>query len=325
MPVNPQIIFTSAKHAELLEKQFEEEAGDNDIIAKTIVSCVSSGSECGGYSDFFGGNRYPMATGYIGILRVLEIGKNVDEFKPGDIIFARTPHQLYNKIEAKEALRVPPDMPVESAVLARFPAVSMPTLVRTQIKPTEPVLVVGLGIVGLFCAQMMQHCGYEVYAIDIDAARRETASKCGVRHAHASIEETPAYGKYGLGIDCTGGDGAVMAMVKAIRKGGELSLVGVPWRKTSEHNMHQFMYAIFYQFLTVYSGFEWCLPVHEQPFMPNSNYKLFETAMRWINEGRIQVEGAYALRDPRKCDEVYQQISKGQLPTTCAIFDWRSF
>lgn len=326
MADNYSIIFTAQQNAELLKIPFDEKPAPGEIIGKTVVSVISSGSESGGFMNYFGGNTYPCETGYAGILKVIETSENVKNISAGDLVFAQTPHKLYNRLSADSVIRIPEGLLPEKAVLCRFPAVSMTTMIHTAIKPTEPILVSGLGIIGLMCAQMMQHCGYEVYAIEPVEKKRTVAEKCGIRHIFASAGDvTIAPKSAGLAIDCSGNEKAVFALLPYIRQGGELSLVGVPWKRTSETYAYDLLKEIFCSYIHIYSGWEWSIPLHSGKFDPNSNFRSFETALNWIADDVIHTEGIYKLVDPADCGTIYPAIASGNFDSTCAVYDWRNY
>jgi NADPH:quinone reductase-like Zn-dependent oxidoreductase len=317
--------FIRQQKAELVACDWDQSAPEaHEIIGKTLVSLISSGSERGGYMNYYGGAVYPMSTGYANVMEVLAVGDSVLGVQPGDLVFTTAPHNAYNRVQDDAIAIVPKGMDPEHAVIGRIPAVTMTSMIETNIRPTEPVLVTGLGIVGLMCAQMMQHCGYEVYATDPMENRRQVACACGLRHVLATLDEAPEIkGKVGLAIECSGMEEAAYAALDVIRKGGELSLVGVPWYRSTDVDGHTLLRKIFYGYVHVHSGWEWSIPRHSAEFLPNSNYASFTKAMEWIRDGFIRVDGIYQTESPRDCDRVYSDISTGKLAKTCAVFDWR--
>jgi threonine dehydrogenase-like Zn-dependent dehydrogenase len=319
-----KIIFAAKKDARIIEEDFSLDPGEDEITGKTLVSVVSSGSETGGYMDYFGGTVYPCDTGYANVAEVKAVGTAVKGLRPGDMVFSQAPHREFIRLKEEDTVVVPAGMTAEHAVLARFPAVSMTTLIKTKIKPTENVVVAGLGIIGLMCAQVMRRCGYPVYCVDPAPLRRSIAEKHGVENTFASFEELAGTGAaFGLCIDCSGNDDATLALVKLVRKGGEVALVGVPWRATSGTVVNELFRMIFTGYVTLYSGWEWSIPKRPLPFLPDSNFKSFALAMDWIHRGEIKVEDIYETRRPEECVEVYREISEGRLGKTCALFDWR--
>ncbi len=292
-----------------------------ELICQTLVSVVSTGSETGGYMDYLGISPFPYVSGYAAVLQVVEAGPE-SGYKPGDVVFAEYPHQLFSRIPAADVIPVPAGMKPEDAVLSRFPAITMTTMVETSIRPTEPVAVIGLGVVGLMCAQMLRHCGYTVYGVDPVEARRETAKDCGIDRLFASAADIPAE-SVGIVFECSGSDRATMSALPCIRKGGELSLVGVPWRKTDDTPVQELFRQVFYGYIHLRSGWEWSLPLKSGEFQPNSTSHNLATAMEWIRQGAISTDGIYALVSPKDCDALYQSMVQRRFEKTCAIYDWR--
>ncbi|MCR8660404.1 zinc-dependent alcohol dehydrogenase [Paenibacillus endoradicis] len=322
--INQCVKFVSKGKAELLteELQYDKLEGTK-ILGKTLVSLISSGSEAGGYMADFKPDQYPMETGYAAILEVLEVGDQVTTVTVGDKVFASAPHSLYNIVDVSDTVRMLDGMEPEEAVLCRFPAISMTSLLKTQIRPIEPVLVTGLGVVGLMCAQMLQHCGYPVYAVDPGENRRQIALECGLRHVYENVQDLPVIGRIGLAVECSGAEQATLSSLDVLRKGGELSLVGVPWYRGTDTFAHELLQKIFYGFVTITSGWEWSIPKHPIDFIPSSNYGNFAVCMQWIKDGDLKVNGIYELADPRNCDSAYQSILSKTTSKTCIIYDWR--
>jgi len=321
---NQAIRFIGKQQAALVQCDWESSPlAPDEIIGRTIVSLISNGSEMGAYMDYSGGMKYPVETGYAAILEVLEVGAAVTNVRPGEHVFALSPHQTFSRVNSNDYIPVPTGMKPEHAVIGRFPAVSMTSMIHSRIRPTESAMVTGLGIVGLMCAQVMQHCGYEVYAFDPNEGRRATARSCGLRHVYASPDEVPGLkGTAGIAMDCSGREEAVYSLIANLRKGGELYLIGVPWYRSTDKFAHDLMRSIFYGFIQVNSGFEWSLPRQSSEFNPNSNHGSIRKAMEWIRDGLIQVDGIYDIYAPSACGEVYAGIADGTLKKTCVIFDW---
>ena len=324
---NKCVRFVAKQDARLLEEMLEiQELQAHEILGTTVVSLISTGSERGGYMDYNDNMAYPQVTGYAAILQAIEIGKDVTSIRKGALLFADSPHHLYAVLKEENILPIPEKLTPEQAVFCRFPAVSMSSLIPMKIRPTEPVLVTGLGLIGLMCGQILQNFGYPVWCIDPVQKRRETAEKCGLLHVVANSKDIPQLiGSFGAALECSGDELATYDCADSLRQGGELFLVGVPWRKSTEVDGHSLLLKIFYGFLHVHSGWEWNLPRKSVEFLPDSNRNSLEKALQWISEGRIITEGIYRKVSPEDCSSVYQEIGEDRLQDndTCVIFDWR--
>lgn len=322
---NRCIIFPHSQCADLFCEPVPDTPLEKDeILGRTVVSLVSTGSERGGYMDYNHNMAYPQRTGYAAVLEVLETGSDVTDLVPGDLVFAETFQQLYSRAKSSDLLKVPAGLAPETAVFCRFPAVSMSSLVKINTRPTEPVLLAGLGLVGVCCAQLLQLFGYDVYCFDHSPERCRTAQECGIRHTAADPQVwQELQGKFGAAIDCTGAEQAIYTCADFVRHGGELFLVGVPWRKTTQMDGHGLLLKIFYGYLHVISGFEWSLPAHSDTFLPNSHMHSKEKAMQWLAEGKLKVNCLAQVENPTDCAAVYAAIGREELTKTCVMFDWR--
>ena len=328
---NRTILYTGVRQAELGEGRVDDRAlGPHEIFARSIVTLVSNGSERGGMGGYPGGEALrgsfrPTTTGYAAVLEAISTGAEVTAVRPGERFFAEAPHQAYSRLDDDSAVRLPEGIEPERAVFCRFPAVSMSSILQSAVRPTEPVLVTGLGIVGLFCAQVLQLFGYETAAVDPSPARRETAAGCGVRSLFADAGELAARkGQFGAVMECSGMEAAAFSGLRLLRPGGELWQIGVPWYRSTEQSAHELLRELFYGFVTLRSGWEWSLPRHSAEFQPNSHQRSIEKSLEWLADGRLRTEGCCTLFDPAGCGEVYRQIAEKTLPTTAAMFDWRA-
>lgn len=326
---NRSVRFVAKQDARFIDEPFDNASpAPDEIIGKSVVSLISTGSERGGYMDYNDNMAYPQVTGYAAVLRAVDVGNGVTRVKKGDLFYAGTPHHLYNRVKEDDAIPLPPGIDPEQAVFCRFPAVSMSSIVQMTVKPTEPVLVTGLGLVGLMCSQVLQLFGYEVWAVDPEEKRRENARQCGIVRAVAGMDDVASMkGKFGAVLECSGFEEAIYASADQLRRGGDLYLVGVPWRKTTSADGHGLLLQIFYGYLNVHSGWEWSLPRKSGDFQPNSHVRSLEKSLQWIAEGKLRMDGIASVEDPAECAKVYREIGNDGVKSraSAVLFDWRAY
>ena len=322
-----RVAFLKPRTASLITRDFDEVTGEGEIFGRNILSLISTGSERGGFTSEYDASCYPMETGYSSIGQVISVGEGVADFKPGDLFYHDGHHNFYVKAKADDIIALPSGIIPEKALYARFVAVTMTSMFHSKSKPIDNVVVTGLGMVGLMGAQMLKNFGFCVYGIDPSAERRNVAKESGVVKVAESIDEWPELrGKVAVLYECSGNERAMSAVLPYMRKGGEVFQVGVPWTKTSDWDAHTLLYDIFYGFISVHSGFEWSIPRKEDDFHSHSNYSHLRMAMEMIADGRIKiVNNTYELRDPRECEQVYQEILTPNRKATSIMFDWRNF
>lgn len=291
--------------------------GPTQVAGPTLVTLVSPGTELA-YA-YTAREGFPIRPGYAAIFRVEEVGAEVTNRTPGETVFCMGPHAAWQQVEARTALPVPPDLPPAHAVCARLMGVSMSTLTTTAARPPEPVAVMGLGPVGHFAAQIFQAGGYEVTAVDPLPAPREWAQQAGVRRV---AETLPAETEPALVMDCSGHEAAVLDACRCVGKGGEVVLIGTPWVRRTDLTAHELLHAVFHRYVHLRSGWEWEVPLEPVPFRHNSIYGQLAGALRWLAQGRIVVEGLYALHAPSQAPVVYQTLLARTADRLLAIFDW---
>jgi threonine dehydrogenase-like Zn-dependent dehydrogenase len=108
-----------------------------------------------------------------------------------------------------------------------------------------------------------------------------------------------------------------------VRKRGEVVLVGVPWKRQTDLFAHDVLIEVFHRYIVLRSGWEWEIPHHAGDFRPHSIYGDFCTALRWLAEGQIAVQGMVRLVDPADAAEAYRSHLHKTAPALFSVFDWR--
>jgi threonine dehydrogenase-like Zn-dependent dehydrogenase len=262
--------------------------------------------------------------GYASVFRVAETGTDVKDVQAGDLRFNMGPHRSYQQADAAWTVPVPQGLAPEKAVLARLAGVSMTTLMTTAARPGERVVVMGLGSVGHLAAKVFLSCGYEVYGCDPDERRRKALEGSGARGSCADpLADAPSLkGTVALVLECSGTEPGALTGCRLVRKRGEVVLIGLPWKRYTDLSAHEVFHAVFHNYVVLRSGWEWEIPLHASDFRPHSIYGNSATALRWLAEGRIAVDGLCALAAPRDGQAVYQDILHRRRPELFTIFDW---
>ncbi|MDP0497670.1 MAG: zinc-binding alcohol dehydrogenase [Verrucomicrobiota bacterium JB024] len=319
-----QIFITAHRQAELLADvpAFEKPIGTANIRGRTIVSLVSPGTELN--FAFLTNDGFPKGVGYACVQEVTEVGEAVVGFQPGDIIFSCGGHSEYHELPAAQCCKLPEGMKPEVAVFARLMGVSMTTLNTTTAHPPAKVLVTGLGPVGNLAAQIFSRCGYDVTASDPSEARCQMARQVGlpdVRTQLAAADDLK--GKVCLHLECAGHERAVLDGCRLMRRKGECVMVGVPWSKRADLQAFDILHAVFHNYVTLRSGWEWEIPRQEEMYKLHSIIENYRAALKWLHEGSIKVDGLATSFSPADCQEAYSKLEDQSLETPTAIFDWR--
>jgi threonine dehydrogenase-like Zn-dependent dehydrogenase len=198
--------------------------------------------------------------------------------------------------------------------------VSWTTLTTTTARPTDHVLIMGLGIVGNLAAQLFQSAGYNVTAVDPAESRRTIAQRSGIIDIRTACPvEDPTFA---LAIDCSGHEQAVLDACKVVRKGGEVVLLGVPWKKRTDVSAFDILHVVFHKYVVLRSGWEWSLPRTSRDFSPGSIFGNFASAMCWLATGRVKAQGLYKIARPSEAQAAYNDLLQQRGEHLSTVFDW---
>ncbi|MBK6637169.1 MAG: hypothetical protein IPG34_05480 [Rhodocyclaceae bacterium] len=127
--------------------------GDGDVLAETIVSAISPGTELAAYTGappLRPGVVYPRLVGYCNVARVLACGKAVSSVAPGDRILTFSSHRSHFCIPATDVLAVLSDgITSEDAACAYLFHLGYDAVLKSDVRAGSEVIVIGLGVLGL--------------------------------------------------------------------------------------------------------------------------------------------------------------------------------
>ncbi|RVJ74951.1 MULTISPECIES: hypothetical protein [Sinorhizobium] len=140
-------------------------------------------------------------------------------------------------------------------------------------------------------------------------------------------------GKVALAVDCSGHEGAVLKGCRIVRRMGEVVLVGVPWRKYTDLTAHDVLNPVFFNHVTLRSGWEWELPMHGRSFQweellggynnaLHSIFSGFSRALEWLTEGKIPLDGLVRSTSPDNPERLYADIMARHIDEPFIVLDW---
>ena len=171
------------------------------LLVRTLYSGISTGTELLGYRGLLdpdlpvderigalGGTfRYPFAYGYscVGVVE-----RSPGTPAPGTPVFAFHPHQDRFVIGAGDVVPLPAGTDPRLATLLPYVETALQLSLDAGPVAQETVALLGLGVVGVLTALLLERAGAAVVAADPAADRRELASGLGI--AACAPEELPS-------------------------------------------------------------------------------------------------------------------------------------
>lgn len=289
-------------------------AGD-EVAGPTVCSLISPGTELAMWARDC---EKPWVPGYAAVFRVEQCGSGVSDLRAGDLVFTGGNHASWQRKPRGNVLSLPAGLAPQTAVFARLAGVTWATLVTTTRRPPDGVLVTGLGPVGNLGAQIFQAAGYRVTAVDPNAERRALAAKCGIRDVQASV---PAAATFHLALECSGVEQAALDACRAMVKGGEVALVGVPWRARCDLQAFEILKEVFHRYVVLRSGWEWEVPTPATEFRVGSHLANYAAALEWLRDGKLNVGGLAEPASPENPQAIYEALHAGKGAPT-RVVDW---
>jgi threonine dehydrogenase-like Zn-dependent dehydrogenase len=180
---------------------------------------------------------YPATLGYELVGTVEEVGADVQELQPGDLVHVGAPHrdEAVLDLDAAAAATYPPVLlpagaPLERWLFVSLGAVALVAVHDARLKLGDHVAVVGLGAIGLLVVQMARQAGARrISAVDPVEARRKLARELGAHEVYAppaGVAVKQAAGGADVAIETSGSTAGLQDAIAATGLGGTVVTVG---------------------------------------------------------------------------------------------------
>jgi len=193
-------IYVNLKAPEEIEfKPFSMEGSvaSREVIAKTIYTAISPGTEVAAYAGeppLRPGSAYPRLLGYSNVARVVRVGTSVKKVRVGDLIFTNQSHRSLYKIAAAEILAtVPKALNPKYATCAELYAFGRTAIANAAPRRGSAIAVIGLGTLGLAAIEQSASQGFFSIAFTNRKRNAHTAkilgAACCLRKSDKRVSE----------------------------------------------------------------------------------------------------------------------------------------
>ncbi len=190
-----KLAFMDMKHRDI---------NSDEIRVTAIKSAISHGTELNLYSGtspftdkvfdtqkriFVAASKehsYPLSLGYEWVGAVSEVGKDVQEFKVGDLVHLPLAHAQEHIVNPKQFVNLGADKPIaqdsdiDNLLFLNSAGIALQAIHDANIKLGDNIVIFGMGVLGLMATKMAKLSGAaNVYAVDINEERRNLALKAG--------------------------------------------------------------------------------------------------------------------------------------------------
>jgi 3-hydroxyethyl bacteriochlorophyllide a dehydrogenase len=331
------VVFESPRTVDVREVNLPE-AGENDVLVKTLVSGVSVGTERWALLGKRAEIGFPNVPGYMGVGEILELGdgaagldyhkgglvyfgcsRMTGEFKGKSWMSTHMSHAVVDVVSPRanpdffSCEPVPEGAQPEDVVLAALCGVSMRGIEMATVPAAQKVLVVGLGVLGQYAAQVCRLKGALVAAADVVDLRLAVARDLGAEWVIDAANENIAAraseiapGGFDIVIDTSSKAEVVNSLWPLVKTRGKLVFQGwypppTPLNLDAAHGRMPTAY-----FPCSHSG------------------PAVAAAMRWMRDGRIDTRRLVThTKKPDEARAVYEMILAGSEDFLGVCFDWR--
>jgi len=150
----------------------------------TVMKTLSREGLLATYEKVMNRLRTPVPLGYSISGTVVETGENAGEFSIGDRVAcggSTANHAELNFVPKNLCVLLPTGVSSEHGCAATVGAIALHGVRQADVQLGDVVLVVGLGLVGQFCVQLLQASGCVVIGVDLDATRCDLARTLGAQ------------------------------------------------------------------------------------------------------------------------------------------------
>lgn len=329
-----QLIVTEPGNIELQAAEMGESLETHQVLVETEYSVVSAGTEGAAFTGlvkempFGDAGRYPRTTGYGNVGKVVAVGSDNLMCRPGDRVLSFSPHASVVKADASRmALPVPADSPGELMVFSRMAGVSISALRSSAVQPGDTVLVIGMGLVGNFAAQIFQMAGADVMVTDLSDYRLQRARACGLqrtintRDLDAAVDEWTDGKKARTVVEAIGISEMIDESVRQTGRYGEVILLGSP-RASALIDVTPMLLRIHLEAIRMIGSLEWRWPMHETDRSRDivANYRQIAD---WIAAEKLRVRPLLdQLASPEECQRIYDGLTQKRQDYLGAVFEW---
>ena len=313
------------------------EIGDSQVLVRVSKSQVSAGSEKGYVTGMHSLlkvelEKYDNNPGYTTVGHVLESGKSMSAFKPGDRVLTYGNHASHwvtepdsNPSDPIKIQHIDFDITDEQAAMARLGDVALHCIRRGELQIDEKVAVFGVGVVGQLLVSFAKISGaYPVIAVDMDDDRLELARQSGATHtvnagkenAAAAIQEITNGGAQCV-FHSNRNPNVLADCMEAAAMRGKVCLVGSPPGK-SEIGLQVDLLRRELDIRGSYGTIDYA---HRNYAWTQRRDRV--AIWRMIESGDLKVDHLIShIAKPEMANDLYQKIGEGTSGWMGIFFDW---
>lgn len=278
----------------------------------------------------------PIPLGYCNVGTVIEVGRDVTEFKVGDRVASNGPHAEYVCVPKNLVAKIPGGVSDEQAAFTVIGSIGLQGI--RLVNPTlgETVVVVGLGLIGLITAQLLKANGCNVIGFDFDQSKVDLAISYGIdavnpgkgiKQVEFVLEKTNQVGSDAVIITASNPSNEIISQsAQMSRKRGRIVLVGVIGLDIKRSDFYEkelsFQVSCSYGPGRYDSSHEEGGNDYPLPYVRWTEKRNFEAVLNALSNETLDVDSLITERVPfENYSEIYDKIGKGNSIASLLVYD----
>ena len=332
-----RLLCTAIGQIEWETFEIAEAPSPHEVVVKAACSLISAGTELAMYSGSHSGfsrpdpPQFPIDLGYALAGAVQAVGREVTEWAEGDRVVVYAPHGDWALCDARttKMWRLPPDVTLEQGALAVLGGVSAVGVRQGNVALGETVVVLGLGLVGQFAAQLSHLSGARpVFGVDLLPNRVRIAGAsgiCALNPGESDVEETVNDATGGqmaeVVIEATGNPGVVPQALELAGDGGRVVLLGSP-RGAAEIDLYRAVHHKGVSLIGAHARVSGHPYTTRDPWTRERNLDL---VLSLFADGSLQSEGLISHRvQPDDVGEAYEMLVERPGDFLGVLIEWET-
>lgn len=333
-----EIVFVEPSVAEFRMAERKCEPGANQVAVDVALTLISTGTE---KAHLLGmentGKRFPKNAGYSSVGYVRAVGAKVTNLAVGDRVFVRYGgHASFCMKERRQVVRIPDNVSFEDAVFTGVASFPLAAVRRARVEIGESVVVVGLGLLGLFAVQFANLSGANpLIAIGNRDVRKAFAKDFGAQHIldpHDAdlvkkvldiTEAATVMRGANVVIETSGSEAGLQTGLKYTARHARVMLNGCNRVMTEPTDFYRYVHMRGVELVGVHGQTRH--PFNSAPgnWTPQRDY---HTVLQLLSAGKIQAAPLISrIEDPRRGAEVYQEMLENRDFPLGVLFNWEEF
>lgn len=204
---------------------------------KMVLDKIKSDGLMPTLNTVFNKLEQPIPLGYCNVGEVVKVGEGVRDFKIGDRVASNGHHAEFVSVPQNLVAHIPNEVSDEEAAFTVIGAIGLQGIRLLSPAIGETVVVIGLGLIGLITAELLQANGCNVIGVELDHAKIAIAKQKGITTINPSEGNDPikfienfTHGVGADGVLITASaktDSIISQAAQMSRKRGKIILIGV--------------------------------------------------------------------------------------------------